>query len=91
MQRVLTGYSQWYNRKYKHVGHVSQGRHKAILCDSDTYLTELIRYIHLNPVSAGMVDRPGDYPYSGHREYLGLSPPRLTDIDRVLRRMGRVR
>ena len=53
MQRVLTGYSQYYNRKYKHVGHVFQGRHESILCQSDGYLAELVRYIHLNPVRRG--------------------------------------
>jgi len=58
MQRVLTGYSQYYNRKYKRVGHVFQGRHKSILCQSDQYLAELVRYIHLNPVRARMVSLP---------------------------------
>ena len=91
MQRVLTGYSQWYNRKYRHVGHVFQGRHKAILCDSDRYLIELIRYIHLNPVRANMVERPDDYPHSSHREYLGVIPSDVTDIDPVLRRIGHTR
>ncbi len=56
MQRLLTGYSQYYNRRYRHVGHVFQGRHKAILCQSDGYLGKLVRYIHLNPVRARMVE-----------------------------------
>ena len=46
MHRVLTGYSQYYNRKYRKVGHVLQGRHNAILCQTDRYLSELVRYIH---------------------------------------------
>ena len=58
MQRLLTGYSQYYNRRYRHIGHVFQGRHKAILCQSDRYLSALVRYIHLNPVRAGMVEKP---------------------------------
>jgi REP element-mobilizing transposase RayT len=91
MQRVLTGYSQWYNRKYRHVGHVFQGRHKSILCDSDLYLAELVRYIHLNPVRAKMVAVPEEYPYSSHREYLGLTPPTVADVDPVLRRFGHTR
>ena len=45
MHRVLTGYSQYYNRRYRRVGHLLQGRHKAILCQSDRYLAELVRYI----------------------------------------------
>lgn len=72
MHRLLTGYSQYYNRKYRRVGHLFQGRHKAILCQSDRYLCKLVRYIHLNPVRARMVDEPQQYPYSGHRAYLGL-------------------
>lgn len=91
MQRVLTGYSQWYNRRYRHIGHVFQGRHKAILCDSDAYLAELVSYIHLNPVRAKMVERPEDYPYSSHREYLGLAPAGVTDVDPLLRRFGHTR
>lgn len=59
MLRVLTGYSQYYNRKYRKVGHVFQGRHKAILCQSDQYLSALVRYIHLNPVRAKMVRKKG--------------------------------
>ena len=58
MQRVLTSYSQYHNRKYKKIGHVFQGRYKSILCQTDRYLGELVRYIHLNPVRARMVKRP---------------------------------
>src|SRR2546430_12392038 len=72
MHRVLTGYSQYYNRRYRRVGHLLAGRHKSILCQSDRYLAELVRYIHLNPVRAKMVDVPEQYKYSGHRAYLGL-------------------
>ncbi|MEP7213792.1 MAG: transposase [Acidobacteriota bacterium] len=91
MQRVLTGYSQWYNRRHRHIGHVFQGRHKSILCQSDVYLAELVRYIHLNPVRAAMVDRPEDYPHSSHRAYLGLEPEGIADVDPVLRHFGAVR
>src|ERR1700730_13138869 len=57
MHRVLTGYSQDYTRRYRRVGHLLQGRHKAILCQSDRYLAELVRYIHLT-VRAKMVGKP---------------------------------
>ena len=53
MHRVLTGYSQYYNRRYRKLGHVLQGRHNAILCQSDRYLSELARYIHLNSRHTG--------------------------------------
>src|SRR5712691_8142515 len=88
MHRVLTGYSQYYNRKYRKVGHVLQGRHSAILCQTDRYLSELVRYIHLNPVRAKMVRKPEQYLYSSHRKYLGLEAPGIVDLDPVLRHFG---
>lgn len=88
MHRVLTGYSQYYNRRYRRSGHLLQGRHKAILCQSDRYLAELVRYIHLNPVRAGMVGRAEHYKYSGHRAYLGLEPAGILDVEPVLRHFG---
>ena len=88
MHRVLTGYSQYHNRRYHKVGHVLQGRYKAILCQTDHYLAELVRYIHLNPVRAGLVSEPRDYRYSSHRAYLGLDRSGLVDVDPVLRHFG---
>ena len=88
MHRVLTGYTQYYNRKYRRSGHVLQGRYKAILCQSDPYLAELVRYIHLNPVRANMVESVEEYPYSSHRAYVALEPVGILDTDPVLRRFG---
>ena len=88
MHRLLTGYSRYYNRRYRRVGHLFQKRYKAILCQTDQYLAELVRYIHLNPVRARMVSNPASYPYSSHRVYLGLDEPRLVDIEPVLRHFG---
>jgi hypothetical protein len=61
-----------------------QGRYKAILIDADHYLLELIRYIHLNPVRAGMVEDPQDYAWSGHRAYLGRETLPWLETDWVL-------
>ena len=88
MHRVLTGYSQYYNRRYQKSGHLLQGRYKAILCQSDQYLGELVRYIHLNPVRAGLVRRPEQYQYSSHRTYLGVDEEQLADAEAVLRYFG---
>jgi len=88
MHRILTGYSQYYNRRYRRVGHLLQGRHKSILCQSEQYLVELVRYIHLNPVRAKIVERPEEYKYSGHRAYLGLEAAGILDVDPVLRHFG---
>ena len=65
-----------------------QGRYKAILCQTDQYLAELVRYIHLNPVRARLVRRAQDWAYSGHRAYVGLDQSRLVDVDPLLRRFG---
>ena len=61
-----------------------QGRYKAILVDADNYLLELVRYIHLNPVRAGIVENPHDYAWSGHRAYLGIKVLPWLETDWVL-------
>ena len=81
MQGLLQSHTQWHNRKYHLVGHLFQGRYKAILCDKDTYLLELLRYLHLNPLRAGYRN-PLKYPWSSHHIYLvgqedGLVCPEL--------------
>jgi REP element-mobilizing transposase RayT len=65
-------YTRYINRKEKRVGHLFQGRFKAILIDDRDYLLELIRYVHLNPVRAGIVKNPESYRWCSHRAYLGL-------------------
>lgn len=69
MRRLLTGYAIYYNLRHKRTGHLFQNRYKSIVCDEDNYLLELIRYIHLNPLRAGIVadlTELDDYPWSGH-------------------------
>jgi REP element-mobilizing transposase RayT len=80
MQRLLTRYSVYFNHRHDRSGHVFQGRYKAILCDRQTYLLELLRYIHLNPVRAYLSEDPAAWPWSSHREYVqGWSNNRLID------------
>jgi putative transposase len=88
MQGLQQSYTQWFNRVHEKVGHVFQGRYRAIVCDSDKYLVTLVRYIHLNPVRAGLVSRPDLYRYSGHRAFLAGRPTALVDPDLVLRLLG---
>ncbi|MBW6475921.1 MAG: transposase [Chromatiales bacterium] len=65
--RQLNGvYTQSFNRQHGRVGHLFQGRYKAILVDKDSYFLELARYIVLNPVRAGMVDDASEYPWSSY-------------------------
>lgn len=70
MQCLQQSYTQYFNRRHEKVGHLFQGRYKAIVCEKDRYLVALIRYIHLNPVRAQIVRRPDDYAYSGHGAYV---------------------
>ena len=71
--RQLNGVTtQSSNRRHRRVGHLFQGRFKAILVDHDAYLLELSRYIVLNPVRAGMVKAPADWPWSSYRASAGL-------------------
>jgi REP element-mobilizing transposase RayT len=79
MQNLSFRYTQWINRSRSRRGHLFQGRFKALLVDGDSYLLELVRYVHLNPVRCGMVRDPLEYPWSSHRAYLGQeSLPWLT-------------
>ena len=71
MQNLGVRFTLWMNRHHKRSGHIFQGRFKAILIDCDSYLLELVRYIHLNPVRAKMVANPEEYAWSAHRAYLG--------------------
>jgi len=74
MQRLGSGYTQYFNRRHQQVGHLFQGRYKAILCDKDSYLLELTRYLHLNPVRAKVVKDPLDYQWSSYGGYVAESP-----------------
>lgn len=76
MRCLLTGYALSYNRRYERRGHLFQNRYKSILCEEESYLLELVRYIHLNPVRAGVlktVDELDRYPWSGHCALVGWS------------------
>ena len=74
MRRLLTGYALYYNKKHRRRGHLFQNRFKSILCQRDSYFLELVRYIHLNPLRAKIVDSLEEldrYKYSGHSVVLG--------------------
>lgn len=75
MRHINGAYTTYFNTKRKRAGHLFQGRYKAILVEADAYAAELSRYIHLNPVRAGMVDTPADYRWSCYPAYIGLVEP----------------
>ena len=70
MHGINSRYTGYYNRKYGRIGHLFQGRYKAILVDKESYLVVLSRYVHLNPVRAGMVDNPQDYQWSSYNGFI---------------------
>lgn len=91
--RQLNGiYTQRFNRRHNHVGHIFQGRYKAILVDKDSYLLELCRYIVLNPVRVGMVRRPEEWQWSSYKGTIGKSKDTTClTIDWILIQFGKNR
>ena len=91
MQGLQQSYTQYFNLSHRKVGHLFQGRYKAIICERDEYLLELVRYIHLNPVRAKLVQGVEEYPYSGHHCYMAAKPTEVMDPTAVLKLFGGVR
>ena len=88
MQNIAFRYTSWINRQQKRVGHLFQGRYKSILVEKESYLLELVRYIHLNPVRVGWVKDPLAYPWSSHSGYLGIKEVPWLTTEWVLKRLG---
>lgn len=88
MQGIQFSYTQRYNRRHRKVGHLFHGRYKAILCDRDAYLLELVRYIHLNPERLKVPVDPWRYRWSSVGAYLGKTGPVKVDTQEVLRQFG---
>jgi putative transposase len=74
MRHINDVYTQTFNRRHGKVGHVFQGRSKAILVDRDNYLLALCRYVELNTVRAKMIGSPADWPWSSYLAHAGLQP-----------------
>jgi REP element-mobilizing transposase RayT len=92
MRRLLTGYAVQFNRRHRRQGRLFQNRYKSVVCEDELYFTELVRYIHLNPLRAGLVRSLPElaaYEYSGHSALLGqVARPWQATAD-VLQRFGR--
>jgi putative transposase len=87
MRRLLTGYAYNFNQKYRRSGHLFQNRYKSIICDLDQYLLELVRYIHLNPLRAGLVknlEESENFPWCGHGVLTGKQKNDWQEKDFVL-------
>lgn len=94
MHRLLTGYAVHFNKRRRRHGHLFQNRFKSMVCQEDRYLKELVRYIHLNPLRAGLVESLealADYPYCGHGALNGRVSRPWQDTDYVLAAFGEIR
>jgi REP element-mobilizing transposase RayT len=92
MRKLLTGHAVTFNRRHQRVGHLFQNRYKSILCQEDTYLLELVRYIHLNPLRARLVSSMKQldrYKYCGHSVLVGQGKNEWQDANYVLELFGK--
>lgn len=87
MRSINTAYAGYFNLRHRRSGYLFQGRYKAFLVDQEAYLLSLIRYIHENPVAAGLAPSAEGYRWSSHQSYLGRSPGWLA-ADEILERFG---
>ena len=88
MRRLLTGYVVTFNRRHRRAGQLFQNRYKSIICEEEVYFRELVRYIHLNPVRAGIVSTMEDldsFPWSGHSALMDMKERTWQDTAYVLR------
>ena len=92
MRRLLTGYAVYFNRRHRRHGHLFQNRYKSILCQEETYFLELVRYIHLNPLRAKLVEdiiALDKYPFGGHSAVVGKMEGDWQQVDYVLGFFGK--
>ena len=86
MQWLSGRYAQLFNRRHAETGHLFQGRFRAEIVEDEAYALEVVRYVDLNPVRAGVVRRPMDWPWSSHRALVGLEQPLpFHDVEGTLR------
>ena len=92
MRRLLSGYAVSYNRRHRRYGHLFQNRYKSIVCEEDSYFKELVRYIHLNPLRAGLVEtlaKLDRYRWCGHSVIMNRCQAPWQDRRYVLKWFGR--
>jgi REP element-mobilizing transposase RayT len=88
MARLQRTVGREHNRRKRYLGRLWQSRYRARLIDSNDYFGQVVAYVHLNPVAAGLVTDPADYALSGHREAIGQMPPRILDSGAFLELFG---
>ncbi len=91
MRHINGVYTQRFNRQYNRDGHVFRGRYKSILVEEEAYLLELLRYIHRNPIKAGLSRYPEKYKWSSHKDYLGSEERQWLSTHYILSYFGKRR
>ncbi|MGN1158245.1 MAG: transposase [Agathobacter sp.] len=84
MNHLLCSYAKSFNHRYGYTGHLFESRYTSCLIDDPVYFLEVSRYIHLNPVRAGMVREPLDYPYSSYGCYVSQKSNPLLEKNEIL-------
>lgn len=85
-----TSYSMYFNKKYKHIGHLFQDRFKQVIVETDEQMLYLTKYVHLNPVYAGLVKHPNEYVWSSYHEFVGILPLPICQRELVIRLIGTI-
>ncbi|MDH7526498.1 MAG: transposase, partial [Peptococcaceae bacterium] len=82
MQRICSGFVYWYNWKYDRLGHLFQERYKSEVVEDERYLLTVLRYIHQNPIKAGLTNTLEEYQWSSYQEY--IHKPKMIDAEFIL-------
>ena len=82
IKRITVGYVYWHNLKYSRIGHLFQNRYRSETVEDDTYFLTVLRYIHQNPIKAGIVNNIADYKWSSYINYIEGYEPDLVSLDR---------
>jgi REP element-mobilizing transposase RayT len=84
IKRIAVGYVQYHNNKYGRTGHLFQNRFKSEPVEDERYLLSVMRYIHQNPIKAGIADKISDYPWSSYHVFCGNNPLKIINTDFVI-------
>lgn len=84
VKRVHSRYAWNFNKKYNYIGHLFQDRYRGELIENDSYMLEVSRYVHLNPVKANMVQKPEEYKWSSYSIYIGEKEEEFIDSHKIL-------
>jgi len=86
LKKICGSYASWFNWKYQRCGHLYQERYKSEIVESDEYFLTVLRYIHQNPVRAGIIRNVSDYKWSSYNEY--VEKPKIIDINFTLQMLS---